>query len=180
MDALDKALIKAVNDIGPAFLDLLSVCAYCGASLMCGVFLWQLYLWSKGSPNAWQAPAIFGVLILSGLAFNIGTLLQAFGETMFGRTGSEVTFPGLSYSAEISQQAQEHLNASLRAIMQLIQLIGYYAFFRGPLVLYSVTRGRSQASWTAGACHMIAGTALVHIGDSIRVIQATVNLTLFN
>jgi hypothetical protein len=91
---------------------------------------------------------------------------------------TETMMLGASSGTRLLSQIPDPANlpgfgAAFTGILLFIKLIGHIAFFRGFLILKSLTEGRGQATAGKAMIHIFGGAAAININTSILILANT-------
>lgn len=172
---LDAVLYDFVADIFWPMHHLVEAFCYIAAIILVLIVLVRLV---KDSQEGAKGPAGMGTiatLFIAGILFSVDGALGAFSESMF--QDEEVTTAPLMLfltGADAGVIASTHAVAS--ASIAFFWLIGLVAFVRGWFILKEVAEGDQQASFMAGATHIIGGALCVNMGPLLNAIQITLGI----
>lgn len=70
------------------------------------------------------------------------------------------------------------MSGAIQGILLFVKLLGHIAFFRGLLILKSVSEGNSQATIGRALTHLFGGAAAININATAELLSNTFNIDL--
>ncbi|HBH26366.1 MAG TPA: hypothetical protein DDX54_03075 [Rhodospirillaceae bacterium] len=174
---LDAVLVNFMTDIwGPAHT-LIGAFAYLAALVLTLIALMRII---KDAQEGTKGPMGLGTittLAIAGLLFSLDDILGIFAQSVFD-DNVVTTAPLILYLAGADYSTIMHVTAVASAAIAFFWLIGLVAFIRGWFIIRDVAEGDQQASFMAGATHIIGGALCVNLGPLLNAVQITTGVWL--
>jgi hypothetical protein len=126
-------------------------------------------------PKAGSTHGIMVNLFIGAILVTLGGMLPAMTETLFGTGGPSNSLTSIIQWSQIvgSGVDTSEADATVKAILMFVQVIGVIGFIRGWLIIKNAVEGTGQATVPQGITHIIGGTMAINIGAMLRLFDAT-------
>ena len=177
---LTESLMGAADTFNGPFYRVLFPACFIGGLLMGMKGLMKAAKASAAGHQAGQVFAAAATNFMMGVMFiALPSLMSVLLHSTFesGGSGAITSYSGLTVGAG---EFTERGNQIMKAVITLLQALGWLALVRGLLIIKKVGEGSHQASVGAGATHIAGAVCCINIVGLAHVIQETVGGSLFH
>ena len=179
---LTESLMGAADTFNGPFYRILFPACFIGGLLL---GMKGLIKAAKAAAAGHQAGQVFsaaatnfliGVTLLA-LPSVMGLLLHSTFEP--GQSGAITSYTGMAMTAGDGGMS-EKMDSIMRAVLTLLQALGWLALVRGLMIIKKVGEGSHNHSIGVGATHIAGAVCCINIIGLAHVVQTTVGGSLFN
>lgn len=168
---LDVMMARFIQDIrSPVSLLIWSLSLCLGMFFMISGFMRLARGATQDGPRGSLGSGTLGRIVIGSILFSVAASTDAFTNSLFG--GSVVQFKGMSISG-VTSDVLDRANQAVASILIFVQILGFFAFMRGFLMLRSLADGNTSVSTAAAATHIIGGALAINISSMLNVLQNT-------
>lgn len=172
---IDDMMIRLIGDIRDPMITLLRVFCFIAAVFFGSMAVYRLVKHSENGPRGTLGAGTLVTLLMAGVFASMGSMMDAVTLSMFGSDGQEST---LALAYNFGGTVNDKANATLKAVLVFVQILGMISFVRGFLMLRAITDGVSQSSMTAAFTHIFGGAIAANIALLVQLVQATLGLNI--
>lgn len=172
---IDDMMIRLISDIRDPMIILLRVFSFIAAIVFAIMGILRLIKHSENGGRGTLGAGTLMTLLMAGVFAGMGSMMDAVTLSMFGADGQEQT---LALAYNFGGTVNDKANATLKAVLVFVQILGMISFVRGFLMLRAITDGASQSSMTAAFTHIFGGAIAANIALLVQLVQTTLGLSI--
>lgn len=167
-DGFQSRFTNFINDAAEPMRRLIGFIAYIAGLVMAFGGIVRLTRANQDGPRGPGGAGTLTTFLVAGMLMSMGSMMSAISASMFG---GNVDMNPLSYNFGNNAEVSDNLNATFRAALAYMQIIGWIGFMRGFFILRAHADGSPQASVFAAITHIVGGVSAVYLGPVIEVMK---------